>query len=87
METVFRLKASELDLSFLKMLKRVLGKNDNIEVLINIDKSISEALKPETKDEMKARIDKAIEETEKGENLITFTGEEFEKHMKSLMKK
>ena len=43
METVFRLKASELDLSFIKMLKRLLGKNNNIEVLINVDKKISKA--------------------------------------------
>jgi len=87
METVFRLKASELDLSFIKMLKRLLGKNNNIEVLINVDKKISKALRPETKEETKARIDKAIEYVESGGKLINFTGEEFEELTKNLLKK
>ena len=87
METVFKLKASELDMSFLKMLKSFLGKNDDVEVSINLDKKISKALKPETKEETKARIDKAIEETVRGENLITFTSEQFTEYMKTVSKK
>ncbi len=87
METVFRLKASELDLSFIKILKNILGKNDNVEVLINLDKKIRKTLKVETKNEMRMRINKAIEETERGENLITFKGDEFGKYMKALTKK
>ena len=40
----------------------------------------------ESREEMRRRIEQAIEETERGENLISFTGEECETRVKNLSK-
>ncbi len=83
METIIKLKASEIDLSFFNKLKSMLDLNDEIKIMINTRKQVDGIFGKESASEMRARIDKSIEDAEKGSNLISFTKEEFEVFAKS----
>jgi len=75
METVFRLKANELDNGFIDSLKN-LFKDREIEISIKPTQDETEFLfkTPANKKELLA----AIKEVKKNENLIRFSGKEFD---------
>jgi antitoxin YefM len=75
METVFRLKAKELDSSFIDTLKN-LFKDREIEITIKPTQDETEFLfkTPANKKELL----EAIKEVKRNENLIRFSGKEFE---------
>lgn len=83
METIIRLKASEINLSFFNKLKNMLDLNDEIKILINTRKKSNEIFEDESIAEMRERIDRSIEEAENESNLISFTEEEFEEFTNS----
>jgi hypothetical protein len=85
METLIRLKASELDFGFFKQLKSLIKKDDSIEIMITTASTESEILKPESDAEMRNRIDRAIEEVESGADLITFSKKEFDQFFQARM--
>lgn len=78
METIIRLKATELDFVFFRHLKGLIKKDDSIEIIITTASTESEILKPESDAEMRNRIDRAIEEVESGADLITLSKEELD---------
>ena len=83
METIIRLKASEINLSFFNKLKNMLDLNDEIRILINTRNKSNEIFEDESIAEMRERIDRSIEEAENKSNLISFTEEEFEEFTNS----
>ena len=89
METIIKLKSKELNARFLSKIKKYAGNDSESEIQITISRSSgkSNLLTKETKNQAKRRIDKAIEEIEKGKNLIAFSGEEFETLTSLLLKK
>jgi len=82
METVFKLRATELQNSFIASLK-ALFKNNEIEITVKQMQDETEYLlsSPSNK---KALLD-AIKEVKKDKNLIRFTGKEFEAYSKKLV--
>lgn len=82
METVFKLRATELQNSFIASLK-ALFKNNEIEITVKQMQDETEYLlsSPANK---KALLD-AIKEVKKDKNLIRFTGKEFKTYSKKLM--
>ena len=85
METIFRLKASELNSNFVTMLKTIFKKRE-IEIIV------SEAPSDETEFLLKdpknrKHLLEAIEEAKQNKNLVRFNGEEFEKYNKQLLDK
>lgn len=84
METVFRLKASELNDNFLKTIKKLFKKSAEFEIIIHPISSKNSHI-TETKAEMRTRIEKAIDDIENNRNLVRFTGEEFEAYCNKLL--
>jgi antitoxin YefM len=85
METVFRLKASEIDSRFLSTLKTLFKKRE-------IEITVSDVINDETDfllndPKNKAHLLEAIEEVKHNKNLVRFSGDEFKKYSKSLSKK
>jgi len=85
METIFRLKASEIDNKFLASLKKLFNKRE-------IEITVTDVIKDETEHLLKdpknrAHLMEAIDEVKQNKNLVRFTGEEFKKYSKSLLKK
>jgi len=85
METVYRIKASELNKSFLDSIKTLFKKKE-------IEISITDMVNDETNfllknPSNKAHLLEAIEELYHGKNLVRFSGEEFEKYTQELLKK
>lgn len=83
METVFKLRATELQNSFIATLK-ALFKNNEIEITVTQVQDETEYLlsSPANK---KALLD-AIKEVKKDKNLIRFSAKEFETYSKKLIK-
>ena len=80
METVIRLNASEFNSSLINKIKKFLATDGDSEITISISKtSRKKSLRKETPAQTKARIDRAIDDIENKRNLVSFTGEEFEK--------
>lgn len=85
METVFRLNASDVDNGFLTVLKTLFKKRE-IEITIT-DVTCDETeflLKNPTN---RKHLLEAIEEVKQNKNLVRFSGDEFLKYSKSLLKK
>ena len=85
METVFRLKASEIDNKLITTLKTLFEKRE-------IEITVTDVINDETdfllKDpKNKAHLMQAIEEVKLNKKLFRFTGAEFKKYSKSLVKK
>jgi len=85
METVFRLKASEVDNGFLAMLKTLFKKRE-------IEITVTDIINDETEFLLKnpnnrKHLLEAIEEVKQNKNLVRFSGEEFIKYRESLLKK
>ena len=86
METVFRLKVSEFNESFIETIK-TLFKNDK-EIEVNISSVTDFNLNiSETKEEYTKRIDQAIENIENNKDTISFNEKEFEDLTQNLLKK
>jgi len=86
METVFRLKISELNESFLETI-RTLFKNEkeievNVSPITDFDLNITE-----TKAEYTKRIDEAINNIENNKNVVSFSEKEFEDLTQNLLNK
>lgn len=86
MQTVVRLKLSELNSDFIKTIKALFKKEKELDIFISSvnDKSFPEL---ETKENYEQRLNKAIDNAEKGKHLISFTEEEFEEYTRSLSHK
>ena len=84
METVFRLKESELNNRFLATIKS-LFKEKEIEISISDTVDETSFLLKDPKN--RAHLLEAIEEVKRNKNLVRFTGEEFEKYSKTLLNK
>ncbi|MBU0764792.1 MAG: hypothetical protein KJ607_08155 [Bacteroidetes bacterium] len=85
METIIRLKTSELNMNLIKWLKLYLTGDTEIELKIPaiIHK---DSVKKETQQECNARIEKAIEDIENGKNLVLFSAEQFDIYMSRMLK-
>lgn len=68
METIIKVNPSELNESLLEKIKKFIGGKDNIDVTISL-KEYDKAYVDE--------LDKSINDAEKGDNMISFTMEEF----------
>lgn len=80
METIIKIRPSELTVNLLEKLQYLLKGNDNYEITIQVaEKPSRSSLRLETKDEYKERLDKAISNVEKGESVVAFSLEEFSK--------
>ena len=75
METIFKLKAKELDISFINSVKN-LFKDSEIEISIRQMQDETEYLLQSAAN--KKHLLDAIKEVKKNKNLISFTGKEFE---------
>jgi antitoxin YefM len=82
METIFKLKTKELDMSFIDSIKQ-LFKGKEIEITIKPAQDETEYLLSSPAN--KKRLLEAIEEVKKNKNLIRFTGEEFEKLTETML--
>ncbi|WP_028524228.1 hypothetical protein [Runella limosa] len=85
METIIKIRPSELTVNLLEKLQYLLKGNDNYEITIQVaEKPSAPFLRVETDEEAKERIDKAIQNVEKGEEVIAFSFDEFARLSKSL---
>ena len=85
METIIKVRPSELNAGFLEKLQQFLKGHDNYEITIQVaEKPSASFLRSETQGQYKARIDKAIDNIEKGESVVSFSFDEFIKLSKSL---
>ena len=82
METVYRLKVSELGMDFIHSLKTLFKNADELDIIVHKTKALN---KKETREEYWARIDRAINDVKNNRNLIRFTGEEYEAMMKKML--
>ena len=81
METIFKLKATELDRSFIESVKN-LFKDREIEISIKPTQDETEFLLSSPAN--KKHLLEAIKEVKKNKNLIRFTGKEFEETTEKL---
>ncbi len=85
MDAVFRIKANEFDENLFNQIKSLLKSKKNLEITIAITEEQSKGiLRNETRDEYFARLNKAIDNLNKGRG-INFTPEEFEDFSKQLL--
>lgn len=83
METVFRLKVSELNTGLIKALQSIFQNTGEVEIIVHpVAKSLNKQV--ETRDEYWARINRAIDDVENDRNVVSFTGDEFEALVKKL---
>jgi adenosylmethionine-8-amino-7-oxononanoate aminotransferase len=85
MQTVLKIKVSDLDNDFVKAIKALFKHNSEIEITVSSANDFN-LNKTETKQEYIDRLKKAIENAEKG-NIIAFTEKEFEIVNKNLLGK
>jgi|AntAceMinimDraft_17_1070374.scaffolds.fasta_scaffold41740_3 antitoxin YefM len=85
METIFRLKASELNSNFVTTLKALFRKRE-IEIIVSeVPSDETEFLLKDPKS--REYLLEAIEEVKQNKNLVSFNGEEFEKYNQQLLNK
>lgn len=68
METTIKLSPSELNASLLSKLRKLIGGKENVDVTISVK---------EYDAEYAAELNNSIEQAESGQNLVSFTMEEF----------
>jgi hypothetical protein len=68
METIIKLSPSELNASLLNKLKKLIGGKTNVDVTISVK---------EYDAEYAAELDNSIEQAESGQNMVSFSMEEF----------
>ncbi len=86
METVFRLKATDLNLDFLNAIKSLFKNDEEIEMQISSQSGFG-VLKAETQTECNARIEKSFNNVKKKRNIVSLTGDEFVVLTQKLLKK
>jgi excinuclease UvrABC nuclease subunit len=77
-QAVFNVSSKDFDQSLFDKIKSFIEGNDS-EIQVRIKRKESRA-------ESRRRIEQAMDETLRGENLISFTGEEYESLVKNLTK-
>jgi hypothetical protein len=89
METIIKLKSTDLNARLLNKIKKYAGNEKGLEIQISIKRPDrkSSLLISETQLQTRQRIDRAIEQIEKGRNLVKFSGEEFETLTDLLLKR
>lgn len=84
MEAVLKVQSSEFTDELISKIKALLSGTKNTEITISItEKSLAGILREETREQYFARLDKSIENFEKG-NVITFSGDTFEQFARLL---
>ncbi len=68
METIIKVSPSELNASLLSKIRKLIGNKENVDVTISVK---------EYDTEYAAELDNSIEQAESGQNLISFSMEEF----------
>ena len=86
METIFRLKVSELNTDFIKFVKSLFKKDREIEITVHPSTDFG-LNQPETKEEYMKRLNMAIKNVEKGRNTTSFTMKELENFAKDRIEK
>jgi len=83
METIFRIKPSELTLDFLDKVKTLFSGDDSIEISIS---SVSDfgLTKKEGRKEYEDRVTKAIKNLEQNKDTVSFSEDEFESFINDL---
>jgi Holliday junction resolvase len=89
MQTIITVNPKELDVRLLNKIKLFARHEKGSEIQISIKKPtrLPRFLKTETKTQTRKRIDKAIEDLEKGRNIVKFSGAEFDTLTNLLSKK
>jgi len=85
METVLKIKVSDLDVDFIKVIKSLFKKDREIEITVSSATDF-DLNKTESKEEYIARIKRAIKSVEKG-NVVSFTEDKFDKLNENLIGK
>ena len=78
METIIKLSPSELNASLLNKLKKLIGGKTNVDVTISVK---------EYDAEYAAELDNSIEQAENGQNMVSYSMEEFMAYNPSKTKK
>ena len=78
-QAIFNISSTDFDQILFDKIKSFIEGNDS-EIQVRIKRK-------ECREEMRRRIKQAMEETVRGENLISFTGEEYEALVKNLSNK
>ncbi|TAL62061.1 MAG: hypothetical protein EPN85_03430 [Bacteroidetes bacterium] len=87
MQTVLRIKPSELNSHFLQALKSLFKDAAGLEIIVNTATTADTIFSSESRSAYWKRINKAIKDVEDGKNVISFTAEEFEKYSDKLASK
>ncbi|HYV92074.1 MAG TPA: hypothetical protein VE978_09840 [Chitinophagales bacterium] len=85
METLINLKPSELNNNIIETLKRMAQENGVTNITILLNNGVKR--RKEKKKDYKTKLDAAIHNIERGQNLVSFSWEEFETLSNSLLKK
>ena len=83
MEAVLRISSSEFTDELINKIRTLLRGAENSEITISITEKSSGMLRYETRSEYFLRLDKSLENLEKG-NVITFNGDTFEQFAQHL---
>jgi hypothetical protein len=85
METIIKVNPSELNKSLLDKIKKFIGTGGDAEITISInDSSVTGTLRNESCEQYFARLDKSLENIEKG-NVVRFTADEFKTFSSKLL--
>ncbi len=85
MQTTLRIKSSELP-QLVAVLKTLFKKEKIVEVTVNTVPEIA-LEKEETREEYWAKLNKRLKNLDEGKNLVSFTGEEFQRYVAERMEK
>ncbi|MGV3601642.1 MAG: hypothetical protein ACO1N1_10585 [Dyadobacter fermentans] len=86
MDAVLRIQSSEFTDELIEKIKALIRGKENSEITISINEHSSKGiLREETREEYFARLEKAMDDLEKG-NVVTFSGDSFELFSKHLTK-
>jgi hypothetical protein len=77
-QAVFNISSNDFDQQLFDKIKSFIQGNDS-EIQVRIKRK-------ETREEMRQRIEQAMDATIRGENLVSFTGDEYENLVKNLTK-
>ena len=82
-ETSFKITSlSEFNEGLIEKIRSFMNGGD-VEITVNV--RLKKKVKPlESREEMNQRIEQAMRESERGENMITFTGQEYDALIKQL---
>ena len=89
METVIKLKPSELNENIFLYLKNIISNTYIKEITINLNDNLPvKQLRKESSKNVQQRIENAVKEFNTGsQNFVSFTPQEFENYSRSLLKK